>query len=83
MIPAKSSYGLRFCDIPVKDVAVTAHAGKGGIVLGDGDIQDFVAMRGIGLDKLGCTGRLEGVGARWCGGARRIIEADGTVGRAG
>jgi hypothetical protein len=40
-------------------------------------------VRGIGLDELGCTGGLEGVAARWCGGARGIIEADGTVGGAG
>lgn len=82
LVPSIPPYGLRFRDIPVKNTAVAAYAGEGGVVLGDGNIQDFVAVCGIGLDELGCAGRLERVAAWRCGWARGVVEADGTVGGA-
>jgi hypothetical protein len=82
MITPKSPYSLRLRDVPVEHAAVAAYAGKCGIVLRNGDVKDFVAVGGVGLDELGCAGRIEGVAAGWGGGARGVVEADGTVGGA-
>jgi len=79
MIAPKSADGLGFGDVPVKHAAIAADAGKGGIVLGDGDVENLVAVGRIGLDELGGAGRIEGVAAGWSGGPRGVVEADRAV----
>jgi hypothetical protein len=47
----------------VEHAAVTTYAGEGGIVLRNGDVEDFIAVGGVGLDELGCAGWIEEVAA--------------------
>lgn len=50
LIPTKALDGLRGRDVPEEDGAVAAAGGEGCVVGGDGEGEDFVAVRGVGLD---------------------------------
>ena len=69
--PQRASAG----DVPEEDLAIAADGCKPGIVIGDGDVEDFIAVRRIGLDEAGLGLVRLGFGG--------IIEMDGTVGGAG
>lgn len=49
-VAAESSDGLSGDYVPEEDGAVAAAGGEGGIVRGDGEGEDFVAVCGVGLD---------------------------------
>ena len=57
--------------VPEKDLLVATDAGEPGIVVANGEIEDFVAVSGVGLDEAGF-----GSGAGGFGG---VVEVDGAV----
>lgn len=61
--------------IPQEDLLVPTNACEARVVLGDGDVQDFIPVRGVRLNQSG-SGRGEG-------GFSRVVEAYETVGGAG
>ena len=80
---AEAAGRLRGRDVPEEDGAVAADAGKRRVVGRDAEVEDFIAVRRVGLDELGCRGRGEGVGCRSGGRPGWVVEADGTVCGAG
>jgi len=64
---AEAAGRLRGRDVPEEDGAVAADAGERRVVGGDAEVEDFVAVRAVGLDELGWRRRGEGVG---CGSGR-------------
>lgn len=59
-------------DIPQEDLLVTPYAGEARIVVGDREVQDLVAVRGVALDQTGLgDGRV---------GFERVVEVDEAVG---
>lgn len=83
LVSAKATQCLGCCDVPEEDGAVTAHGRECCVGRGDGDVEDGVAVRGVGLDELAWAGRSEGVGIGGGGGTRGVVETDGAVGGAG
>jgi hypothetical protein len=83
LIPAKTTKGLSGRDVPEEDTAVAADGGEGCVVGGDGEVEDGIAVRGVGLDELGSFWGREGVCGWWGWGAGGVVEADGAVGGAG
>lgn len=80
---AEAARRLRRRHVPEEDGAVAADAGERRVVAGDAQVEDFVAVRGVGLDELGWRRGREGVGCWRGGGPGWVVEADGTVGGAG
>ncbi len=82
-IAAKPPEGLRRGHVPQEDGAVPADGGERGVVGRDADVEDFVAVGGVGLDELRWARRVE----RGCGGGRggagRVVEPDGAIRGAG
>jgi hypothetical protein len=67
MIASESPRGLRGGYVPEEDGAVAAHGRERGVVGGDGDVEDFVAVCGVGLDQLRGFWGSEGGGGGWWG----------------
>lgn len=68
-------------DVPEKDSTVAASRDEALVVRGDGEAEDFVAVRRVGLDEaaLGDGGFLLGFdGGDGCAG-EGVVEADGAV----
>ena len=83
MIPPKSPYCFCGRDVPEEHATVPANGRESCIVGRDADVEDFVAVRGVGLDELCGFRGLEWVGG---GGGRRaggVVQSDGTVRGAG
>ncbi len=74
-MPAESAQSPRSGNIPEEDLPVPAYRSEARVVVGDGDVKDFVAVRRVGLDEAGFE--LGGVGF---GG---VVEVDGAIGGAG
>ena len=57
--------------VPEKDLLVAANAGEPGIIVGNGEIENFVTVGGIGLDET----------RFWCGaeGFGGVVEMHGAV----
>lgn len=66
---------LALGDIPQKYLLVPTHGREPRVVVSHSDVEDFVAVRGVGLDQPG----FRSVGVRF----RGVVEVDGAVGRAG
>ena len=73
IIPEPTNRSLVVLHVPEEDTAVAADGGEGLIVGGAGDVEDWVAVRGVALDGLGRSG-----GGGLCAG-----EVDLPVGAAG
>ena len=77
--------------VPQEDLPVAADAGEAGVVGRDGEVEHFVAVRGVGLDEAGGRGGGESAGGGGStgggeGGGRGfegVVEPDGAVGGAG
>ena len=52
----KTSQRLCGSDIPYKNTLVPAHGREFGVVFADGEVEDFVAVRAVGLDEAGGGG---------------------------
>lgn len=63
-----SSQRPRGCDIPQEDLLVPSHAGETRIVLGDGDVEDFISVGRVCLNE----SRTNGGAGRF----GRVVEAD-------
>ena len=72
---AKASQCPRAGNVPQEDLAVPADGREASVVVGDGEVEDFVAVRGVGLDQAGF-----GLGGEGFGG---VVEVDGAGGGAG
>jgi len=46
----ESAEGSGGRDVPEEDGAVAAGGGEAGVVMGDGEGEDFIAVGGVGLD---------------------------------
>lgn len=51
VVPAPSFQRSSGSYVPKKDLLVAADAGEPGVVVCDGEIEDFVAVGGVGLDE--------------------------------
>lgn len=74
-MPSESPQCSRSGNIPQKNLPVPADGGEARVIVGNGDVEDFVAVRGVALDEAGFgRGRVR---------LGRVVEVDGAVRGAG
>ena len=76
LIASKPPKSFGTSNVPEEDGAVSTHGRECCVVGRDADVEDFVAVGGVGLDELGGLRRLERVGGGGRRGARGVVQAD-------
>ena len=74
----------RGADVPEEDLLVAADGGEARVVRGEGEVEDFVAVGGVGLDEVG-GGGVGGVGevdGAVCGAGEEVLACAGGEGEA-
>ncbi len=74
-MPREPAQRARGRDVPQENLLVAAHGGEASVVAADGEVEDGVAVRGVGLYQAG-------FGDLWVR-FERVVEVDGAVGGAG